>query len=451
MYTYEKDMRRTGQAGHAQTRAGGRKGNRKLTQTGPVCLQMRDSGKESEFGRLRGNVVQREPIPQNLLQAIQNYHQGEPVTDELRRAVVLLDHTILNQINDDTISRGALHIKAFMRGTQIDTAKMLPDQMPAYDIPPADSGGTQKTKALGNIPGFENIHISITEFDHMQVLRDNSQYITPVKELKIETARADRRMARIVGQIAMQTLTWLFSSLSREEKETLGSLDVSIQFVVGTMGTKQQQSAWTLRGGRHEVRIFIKSSQRVMASSVPTMLSGRTPNSEIKLFTEEELAEYTGYIISHEMGHVLHALLHPAEFKVLSTLLNTGSIETAKVPAVFRRMIETALPGSSMYAVANVREALAELYTAMVNGIRIPEVLYSWYKANGGPQVRAGVAGMADAPLPPPVRLLMASAFPGSNHSQQTVKEAVNEISAALGQGEEVPPLLLRWYTEGRS
>lgn len=390
--------------------------------------------------------IQRAPIPRHLIQAILSYDHGGAVTDELRQAVVAMDHTVLSHISDDVISRNALDIKSFMTGKPVRTDKVLPDQSQAYDMPPSESGGEPRSSSLGQVHGFSNVQIGLTQFDHMQVIRENSAHRTPMGEYKTDTARLDRRMARIAELTIIDTLTWLFASLSEQEKGILKEQTIRLEFVVGSMLNKQQQSAWTFNGGVHYVRIFLKSKQSVDPSSVPTLLSGKTPGLELKDFSDDEAEKYFSYIISHEMGHVLHALLHPAKFKVLSTILNTPSLETMKVPPEIRGLLDSALPGSSGYAKANIREAVAEIYTALVNGIQIPSTLYEWYLENGGISVNQNTINKAGTPVPAFIARFMNTSLPGKNHVGQPVKEAVLEISKALEAGEDILPVLRTWY-----
>ena len=129
-------------------------------------------------------------------------------------------------------------------------------------------------------------------------------------------------------------------------------------------------------------RIFIQNDEESLGSTADPMLAA--------LFT------YYEYILVHELGHVLHAILHPVEFTLLnSVLIKTDVIgkkkysDDSEAASLIKEWKNKGnIPSNYLqYAQKSTRELIAELFTAMYMGIRIPENVYKWYIDNGGPKM----------------------------------------------------------------
>lgn len=168
-------------------------------------------------------------------------------------------------------------------------------------------------------------------------------------------------------------------TLDESEVSKLRSTRTNI-FVHNALGTKvEQQSTWQFDQVRnlHTGDIFLTSSRNEY--SMPGYIR-KTKGKE-----EEDKA-----IVKHEFGHILHAILNPANFRLSSVsdaMHNTYSssesfnqIHDASGDPKFYRWYYAAMHQS-------VREHVAETFTALTSGAPISDEQYDWYLKHGGPKI----------------------------------------------------------------
>ena len=166
-------------------------------------------------------------------------------------------------------------------------------------------------------------------------------------------------------------------ALDESEIRKLRSTRTNI-FVYNALGTKvEQQSTWQFDQVRnlHTGDIFLTSSRN--DDSMPGYIK------KIKGEAEESKA-----VVKHEFGHILHAILNPANFRLSSVLDSKSTAYKTSEP--FSEILDADVSLNRwLYAGshASVREFVAETFTALTSGAPISDEQYNWYLKHGGPRV----------------------------------------------------------------
>lgn len=176
--------------------------------------------------------------------------------------------------------------------------------------------------------------------------------------------------------------------LDENEGRKLESTNTHIYVHDANGTTVSQQATWQFDQVRnlHTGDIFLTSSRN--ENSMPGYIR-KTKGGE-----EENKA-----IVKHEFGHILHAILNPTNFRLLSVLDSKNNTYKSSEP--FGPLWDTEEP-SRMYrwiyagSLSSVREFVAEMFTALTSGAPISDEQYNWYLQHGGPQVAGRNNGQAD-------------------------------------------------------
>ncbi|MCI8670240.1 MAG: hypothetical protein HFI34_12110 [Lachnospiraceae bacterium] len=181
-----------------------------------------------------------------------------------------------------------------------------------------------------------------------------------------------------VSQI-VDAITEALMELDDSEKRKLRSTRTNI-FVHNALGTKvEQQSTWQFDQVRnlHTGDIFLTSSRNEL--SMPGYIK--------KTKGEEEEGKA---IVKHEFGHILHAILNPANFRlssVLDSMHNTHRSSESLDQILDARGDQNSYRWYYAAMHESVREFVAETFTALTSGAPISDEQYNWYLKHGGPRV----------------------------------------------------------------
>lgn len=98
-------------------------------------------------------------------------------------------------------------------------------------------------------------------------------------------------------------------------------------------------------------------------------------------------------IVKHELGHILHAILNPTNFRLASTMDAFNQYKSSAPPKIMQEIDkrEGEEPGEKegrwVYAKDSIRENIAEIFTALTSGVSISNEQYDWYLKHGGPRI----------------------------------------------------------------
>lgn len=221
------------------------------------------------------------------------------------------------------------------------------------------------------------------------------------------------------GPYIKKIVSTVLSKISPEEVSPIQNQTVNLSIFISENGTQQsvwkktrEQNTW-----KHDVIIMLRYNKRFDINSIPglslSFLGPKLSPSDIikKIFVPADnesfgcskdpalvnLFTYYERILVHEIGHVLHAILHPVEFTLLNPVPITkdalfrpkfsSETEAGMVLKKYGEMLTYEIGKEHLtYAVKNEREMIAELFTALYMGIELPEQLYNWYIDHGGPK-----------------------------------------------------------------
>lgn len=169
--------------------------------------------------------------------------------------------------------------------------------------------------------------------------------------------------------------------LAPAEQQYLQNTNTEIYIHSITPGSNiQQQGTWTFdeTTNTHRGDIFINGN--MVSMSVP----GTVGKSQGAIAAQKA-------IIKHELGHILHAILHSSDFR-LATLVDESqvSLNTDKPIGTILNNMPVGQDFSQWnYAATHnsIREFVTEIFVALTSGLPISQQQYDWYVAHGGPEI----------------------------------------------------------------
>lgn len=241
----------------------------------------------------------------------------------------------------------------------------------------------------------------------------------------IEPAHPDLYRQKTVPLMVVEaaaTVDSCFRSLSEAEQarfpDIVGELEITLHFMAEA-AEPEQQSNWRFDpvGRKHSIDIFFHTQLSQMIRGKGTIVdfkdifynkslaannfNGWSPEANEQFFKSRQNTDafliYVKDVVTHEMGHCLHAILHPLQFRMLGMgdLSFPQSVGTVIAPKSIINLMFKHLGPKIHYAVSNRRETIAELFLFQTNYPKefekLPEpdrtMLLEWYLLNGGPQV----------------------------------------------------------------
>lgn len=181
-------------------------------------------------------------------------------------------------------------------------------------------------------------------------------------------------------QLVIDTVIESTGMLAPVELQYLQNTNTEIHIHATAPGGVNQSAIWTFNEvtNTHRGDIFI--SGNMVAMSVPaTVNSLQGTNAGQKA------------IIKHELGHLLHAILHSSDFRMLT--LRDESNGNLRTNPPITTILNNRPPnqGLAQWSYAgthdSTREFVAEIFVALTSGLPISQQQYDWYIAHGGPEI----------------------------------------------------------------
>ena len=394
------------------------------------------------------NIPILNQIPKEYIIAIMEYRRGQLLRADAVHGLLMLDHTLRRNVSLEDVEDRIIKIQNLINERKLSRKKISPDQSEEYGnmvhyIDMGIASGSIHSKQMDDSRKW-----TIAGWSIWLSFRSNSVDSHPGFNLffQIVSSSAIQAIEEVirnvdwtdVPQIEAQNINLVIHVL---EATTPQTQSVRQQAVWNKRYDKANR-AWN-----HQVILVLKydhtmeynsisgmnllkpqfrrlSPKNILTSYIDAvtddagseMATGYNPahssrsdseDSDIVVNLQEDefltklemLSEYYKRVTIHELGHIFHALLHPIEFALLNPAILKKNIMASpiykienNVSVVSKKLVflEGKQVGRAflMYAQANEREAIAELFTAMVLGAKISPSLYTWYIAHGGPKFK---------------------------------------------------------------
>lgn len=314
-------------------------------------------------------VAPRDKELRQKLQFIRNFgyetiHKGDK--EKLIAAVRYIDPLLPTDISYIDLCQRAFEIIELSDGANVDTVRF--DQTLDYN--------TQLRKpALKQIKCVKSAGITFDSFENLSI------------------SIAQEKDTSALNSLISEVFQSILEQLSDQEQQILRNTPLSITFFLSGGSGFDQSSAWRMNpDGSQAFAIFLKRDFILNGNSVTDLLlsSEKIEEKSVSKMNGTELNIYLRGVITHELGHAFHALLHPAEFRILNARAkDSKSYEQRKPPKEIIDMMVKAFGINATYgAMGGSVEAIAEIFNALIHKIPVPTKLYEWYARNGGPQIK---------------------------------------------------------------
>lgn len=343
-----------------------------------------------------------------------NHKWGNIFLNDVKEGLLMLDHTLTSQREMQDLEYRIMNIQNLVTVRHLDRAKIAPDQAEEYFDVERKLKKSVKLSGLGIqeewVRGRWSIGVSYAENrekDPDDLIKFKQLVAVSIRHAISDVV--DRVDWDDVPQIDRQNVHIIVCIPETDS----GSVQV-MQQAIWKKEYDQSEDTW-----KHEILLVLKYNHGIQGLTSISGLNlslpdGSTPKSIMRSSPDpqkEMLGEYYRRVVIHELGHILHALLHPIEF----ALLNPASVQKDilekpkykiedNISTIFKEPIllnENKIPDKNLiYARNNEREAIAELFTAMMLGCKITPDLYKWYILHGGPKLKPNV--LPDSPLNAP-------------------------------------------------
>lgn len=197
-------------------------------------------------------------------------------------------------------------------------------------------------------------------------------------EINIKYNESKHRELNTIVYQWMMTTSAVLTALTDLEKNILNQrLDkatVNIYSILNEGSEQRQQSAWVRKGSEAELNVILNDINYIKdadQNSIPGLAVKNPPDNLM-----EEVLKYKKMELTHELGHLLHALCHPMQFNVLAAAEAAGGERGITAwrgdenKMVFNKLAPIQIDGKVIfkYGADSPRELVAELFVALVSG-----------------------------------------------------------------------------------
>ncbi len=378
-------------------------------------------------------------IPERYIAAIMAHESGQLLTPDVISGLSMLDHTLRQEMPIDDVENRIMRIQYLIRNRTLTRDKISPDQSEPYNrtvynirqVGERHGYYTSKERRCSSEWAVEGWNISLSFWTCSANASDFGfrQFFT------IVSCAVTNAIWNVINKI-----DW--SDVPQIKQQNVKIVVYVLESDIPSVGQIHQQAIWKKQYNavdstwHHDIMLILKYNHAMNGQSIsgfnlleqlhknkraPTpkqiiatsdmsskRATGYNPSSDLDdnigvypqfLSDLEMLKEYYRRVTIHELGHIFHALLHPIQF----ALLNPVIIEKDAIGAYMYKTEDSAsfilnesilLDGKQIekrfltYALNNEREAIAELFSAMVLGAQISPLLYGWYLSHGGPKFK---------------------------------------------------------------